>query len=135
MANLVNGGVMKDLKLSNADAGDKRFFGIKDEASMYYLPTYSKSNVAASNHVIISSMNPVLGGFKCVVYNDMSELNSAFEYLNNIAASLNPVSMTIKNINGVIYSGTGTIEVDRIELDTMKSTISFEMVSSDLAKQ
>lgn len=131
---MVNGGPMKDLKLSNADAGDKRFFGIKEEGSTYTLPGYTKANVAASNFNIISTMNPDLGGFKCVCYNDMSELNAAFEYLQNIANSLQPTTMTIKNTNGIIYGGTGTIE-GKPELDTMKSTISFEMVSGDLAKQ
>jgi hypothetical protein len=134
MAGLVNGGPMKDLKLSNADAGDKRFFGVKEEESTYTLPGYVTTNTVASDGTIISTKNPKTGGFKTVIYNNMAELAPAFEFLQAISNSLNPVSMTIKNTNGIIYSGTGAIEGE-VSLDTMKSTISFEMVSSDLTRQ
>ncbi len=125
---MVSGGVIMEMVISNPDAGTQPLYGMKGEDSTWKKGGFENEMKPDSGGRAIVSKDIVAGFIEATISNDMSSLNSEFEFIQNVANSLKGSTATFATANGITYRGTdGSIEGE-VTMSGMNSTFQFKMM-------
>lgn len=132
---MTSGGDIREISWSNAN-GSGYFFGVAGEDSTYDLGGLRSDDNGAVDGAgrYINQLNQMPWMLQAVVSNNMYSTFPELEAAKAIAAYPGDTTFTWTNVNGVSYTGVGTVVGD-IQLNANKSTFTLKLKGGGGAKQ
>lgn len=123
---MVSGGDILEISWSNPN-GTGFFFPVAGEDSTYDLGGFRSDDTGAIDGAgrYINQLNQKPWMFSVTASNDMTADVPEFEAANNIASFAGDTTFAFTCVNGITYTGVGTVVGD-IQLNGNKSTFTFK---------